>query len=246
MVRDIRDVFCDRDFFVIFAGFMLWYLFGYIESVGSPFMNLHFWGLQTEELAYLGVTTLVGVPFAFVLIPWVTRTLDKRNTTIRSSLAVLVLPNVPICLRLLDVSWYPDNDSPWVLYIILVVSLINAITGTIAAVTYSSIYADLTDAHEYRTHRKREGTIFAARSFSGKAARAMGLMIGGTILDLIAFPRNAPLGSVPDDVIWNLGLFVGPATTVFSAAGIALFLFYRLDKARHAAITKALQARRAH
>ena len=121
----------------------------------------------------------------------------------------------------------------------------NAGTGTIAAVTYSSIYADLTDSHEYRTHQRREGTIFAARSFSGKAAGALGLMMGGAILDLIAFPENAPYGSVPDEVVWNLGLFVGPATSIFSAAGIALFLLYRLDQARHAEMTRELQARRA-
>ena len=245
MVRDVREVFRDRDFFVIFAGFMLWYLFGFIESVGSPFMNLHFWGLQTEEIAYFGVTALLGLPVAFALVPWVTRTFDKRNTMIGSSLAYLILPNIPICLRLMDVSWYPGNSSPWILYINLGVSLLNAVTGTIAAVTYSSIYADLTDSHEYRMHQRREGTIFAARSFSGKAAGAFGLMIGGAILDLIAFPEDALYGSVPDEVIWNLGFFVGPATSVFSAAGIALFLLYRLDRARHATIKRALQARRA-
>ena len=245
IVRDVRDVFRDRDFLVIFAGFMLWYLFGYIESVGSPFMNLHFWGLQTEELAYFGVVTLFGLPVAFALVPWITRTFDKRNTMIGSSLAYLLLPNIPICLRLLDVPWYPDNSSPWILYINLSIAFVNASTGTIAAITYSSIYADLSDSHEYRTHHRREGAIFAARSFSGKAAGAFGLVIGGAILDLIAFPENAPYGAVPDDVVWNLGFFVGPATSVFSAAGIGLFLLYRLDKARHAEIARTLEARRA-
>lgn len=243
IVQDIREVFRDRDFLVIFAGFMLWFLFGYIESVGSPFMNLHFWGLKTEELAYIGVVTLFGLPVAFALVPWITRTFDKRNTMIGSSLTFLVLPNIPICLRLLEVPWYPDNSSPWILYINLGVVFVNAVSGTIAAVTYSSIYADLSDAHEYRTHQRREGAIFAARSFSGKAAGAFGLMIGGAILDLIAFPKNAPYGAVPDDVIWNLGLFVGPATSIFSAAGIGLFLFYRLDKARHAEIARSLEER---
>ena len=245
IVRDIREIFRDRDFLVIFAGFMLWFLFGYIESVGSPFMNLHFWGLQTEDLAYLGLVTLCGLPVAFTLVPWVTRTFDKRNTMIGSSLAYLLLPNVPICLRLLEVQWYPDNNSPWILYINLSVAFVNAVSGTVAAVTYSSIYADLSDSHEYRTHQRREGAIFSARSFSGKAAGAFGLMIGGAILDLIQFPKNAPYGAVPDDVIWNLGLFVGPATSVFSAAGIGLFLFYRLDKSRHAEILQALEVRRA-
>ena len=50
IVQDIREVFRDRDFLVIFAGFMLWFLFGYIESVGSPFMNLHFGDLRPKNL----------------------------------------------------------------------------------------------------------------------------------------------------------------------------------------------------
>ena len=115
----------------------------------------------------------------------------------------------------------------------------------IAGVTYTSIYADLTDAHEFRTHKRREGAIFSARSFFGKATGAFGLMIGGAILDLIAFPKNAPYGSVLDDVIWNLGLFVGPATSIFSVLGIGLFLLYRIDKTRHAEIVQELEARRA-
>ena len=67
-------------------------------------------------------------------------------------------------------------------------------------------------------------------------------MIGGAILDLIAFPKNAPYGAVPDDVIWNLGLFVGPATSIFSAAGIGLFR--SIDWiARHAEIAPSLEER---
>ena len=131
-------MFQDRDFLVIFAGFMLWFLFGYTESVGMPFMNLHFWGLQTEELAYFGIVSLLGLPVAFALVPWITQTFDKRNTMIGSSLVYLILPNIPICLRLLEVPWFPDNSSPWILYITLAVAFVNAGSGTIAAVTYSS------------------------------------------------------------------------------------------------------------
>ena len=71
---------------------MLWFLFGYTESVGMPFMNLHFWGLQTEELAYFGIVSLLGLPVAFALVPWITQTFDKRNTMIGSSLVYLILP----------------------------------------------------------------------------------------------------------------------------------------------------------
>ena len=60
---------------------------------------------------------------------------------------------------------------------------------------------------------------------------------------MIAFPKNAPYGTVPDDTVWNLGFFAGPATSVFSALGIGLLCLYRIDAARHAAMVRELEAR---
>ncbi len=74
---------------------------------------------------------------------------------------------------------------------------------------------------------------------------ALGLVIGGVILDLIAFPEGARTGSVPDDIIWNLGFFVGPATSVFTLLGVVFFFFYRIDRKRHAEIAAAIKARAA-
>ena len=203
-------MFRDRDFFVIFAGFILWYLFGFIALVGGPFMSLHFWGLKTEHLAWFSVASLVALPVGFFLVPPLTRAFDKKPIVIASSLTYLLLANIPICLRLLDVSWYPDNTSPWVLIINLGVAFAGGCAATGVAITYPSMCADLTDAHEYRTGQRREGALFAARSFANKTAGAMGLLIGGAILDAIAFPRNAPYGTVPDDIVWNPGFFAGP------------------------------------
>jgi GPH family glycoside/pentoside/hexuronide:cation symporter len=245
LLEDMREVFRDRDFFVIFAGFILWYLFGFIESVGQPYMGVHFWGLPTEQIAYFYVVSLVAFPISFLLVPVVTRKLDKKMTLLSSSLAVIILPNVLICLRLFAASWYPENGSPWVLINLLSFMFVSVCTYAICGATYSSIYADLADAHELRTHKRREGAIYSTRSFANKAAGALGLMIGGMIIDAIAFPENATLGSVPDDVVWNLGFFVGPATSIFSLMGIMLFIFYRMDKTRHAEIVQELAARRA-
>ena len=88
----------------------------------------------------------------------------------------------------------------------------------------------------------------AARSLFADAEQMIGLqlpvLIGGAVLDFIEFPTNAVQGAVPADVIWSLGLFVGPATSIFSLLGVVSFLRYQIDKTRHQQIIRDLEARR--
>jgi Na+/melibiose symporter-like transporter len=67
----------------------------------------------------------------------------------------------------------------------------------------------------------------------------------GIILDIVAFPENATYGSVPPDIIWNLGFFVGPATSIFTLVGIALFFLYGINRERYQSIVRELGERRA-
>ena len=62
-------------------------------------------------------------------------------------------------------------------------------------------------------------------------------------MDFIAFPENATYGSVHPDIIWDLGFFVGPATSIFTLMGVVFFFFYRIDKARHDEILRQLADR---
>ena len=51
------------------------------------------------------------------------------------------------------------------------------------------------------------------------------------------------MGSVPAEIVWQLGFIAGPATSVFTLGGLALYVRYRIDRTRHAAIMASLQAR---
>ena len=53
------------------------------------------------------------------------------------------------------------------------------------------------------------------------------------------------MGEVEADIVWQLGLIAGPATSVFSTIGVLCYLFYRIDRKRHAGITAALAERQA-
>ena len=244
LVADMATVFGDRDFVVVFAGSFLFALIGAIEGVGNAFMGVHFWGLATEQLAYIGLVWLGAFAVGFALVPLATRWFDKKATLMGFAIVAVASPNVPICLRLAEFSWFPANDSPWVLTIYLTAAFIGACTLPVLGATYNSMYADLADAHELRTRRRREGAIYSTRAFTNKAAIAVGTILGGIVLDLVAFPEAAEQGTVPADVIWNLGFFVGPATSVFTLMAVCLFAFYRIDKVRHQRIVAVLAGRR--
>jgi Na+/melibiose symporter-like transporter len=53
------------------------------------------------------------------------------------------------------------------------------------------------------------------------------------------------MGSVPAEIVWQLGFIAGPATSVFTLGGLALYVRYRIDRKRHAAIMQSLGARSA-
>ncbi|MDA0790539.1 MAG: MFS transporter [Proteobacteria bacterium] len=245
LLGDMVEVFRDRNFVVVFAGSILVALIAAIEGVGQPFMGVHFWGLTTEQLSYGAIVALLAFALGFSIVPVVTRRFDKKPVLIGFGLVAVLVVNLPICLRLLDFAWFPENGSPWILTIYLAVIFVGATTLPVLGATYNSMYADLADAHELRTHRRREGAIYSTRAFANKATGALGLFIGGIILDVVAFPENASYGSVPDEIIWNLGFFVGPATSIFTLMGVAIFVLYRMDQAKHREIVSELIARRA-
>jgi Na+/melibiose symporter-like transporter len=105
------------------------------------------------------------------------------------------------------------------------------------------MFADITDEHELDVGERREGIIFSARAFALKATGSMGLIFGGILLDYIQFPRGARLGEVSADITWQLGFIAGPATSVITLAGMALYLGYRIDRKRHETIVQLLATR---
>lgn len=110
-------------------------------------------------------------------------------------------------------------------------------------ITINSMFADIADELELSTGKRKEGIIYAARAFSTKAASSLGLIVGGIILDAIAFPAKAEPGTVDADVIFRLGIAQGPGTSIFVMAALVLYMRYGLDRHKHADIRRQIQER---
>ncbi len=244
-LQDFKEVFSNRSYRLILFGMLLSTFAIAVEAVLSPFMGVHFWGLTTERLALISIATLIGLWIGLPLAPWVTRKLDKRLALVLPAVFVVINANAALCLRLLDVSWFPDNESPWIFWIYFFRYLLQGICLPVIFASFNSMFADISDEVELETGVRKEGVIYASRSFAAKVTSAMGALLGGVVLDLITFPRGAVAGTVDPDTIWWLGFTEGPATSLLSFLGVLFYLRYQIDQKRHAEIRAAIAARTA-
>jgi Na+/melibiose symporter-like transporter len=244
LFAEFKAAFANRSFRAIFFGMMLSTMVLAVEGVFNPFMGFHFWGLTTEQLRWIPLAQLVGLCLSVLLLPPITRWLDKKMTLIVSALVVIVNINIPIVLSLTGVAWFPDKGSEALLALLIVSGLVTAALAPIIFATLNSMFADIADEHELDTGYRREGVIFAARSFAVKATGSLGLIFGGALLDVIAFPRGALMGSVDSEIVWLLGFIAGPATSVFTILGVLLYARYSINRDRHAQIKGLLAERR--
>ncbi len=241
---DFVAVFKNSSFRLIFFGMLLTTFTIAIEAVFNPFMGVHFWGLPTETLAFVSLGTLVGLWIGLPLAPIITRKFDKKKALVIPAVFVMVNANAALVLRLLDVDWFPDNESPWIFWIYFSRYLLQAICLPVILASFNSMFADIADEVELETGERHEGVIFSARSFANKTSGALGAIVGGVALDLIQFPSGAVAGTVDPDVIWWLGVIEGPATTLLSFCGILFYLRYRIDGKRHREIVEEIAAMR--
>ena len=243
LAREVMTAFSNRSFRMLFAGLMFAVIMLGIEGVFMVYMYVHFWGLPTESMRWMGPTAIAALPLSIALAPLLTRRFEKRRILIVLSSIIIVNTNVMICLRLFtDV--LPPSGTPQLLALLLTFVFIGGLAGPAVLVTLNSMFADIADEQELLTGQRQEGIIFSARSFAFKAAGALASVFGGIGLDLIAFPRGAAPGQVPEDILFLLGMVAGPLTSVCGLLILLFYLGYGLNRTRVEEIQRELAVRR--
>jgi Na+/melibiose symporter-like transporter len=244
LASELFIVLRNANFRAVFFGVVMYAAIQGIESAFTPFMGVHFWGFTTEDLFYLMFVGWIGFPIAFALTPKLTQWVDKKYSVMIGLAAWVIAVNIPICLRLFEVPWFPGNESGWILFFFLAAATVGALCAPIIAATSDSMLADVADEHELDTTVRREGVIYSVRTFSQKGAAAFGTMIGGILLSVIDFPQYAARGSVDAETVWTLGMIAGPATSIFSIAALLFYFRYGIDRTRYKEIATALELRK--
>ena len=66
-------------------------------------------------------------------------------------------------------------------------------------------------------------------------------MLGGIVLSVVGFPPSVDAAGVPPDVVFRMGVCMGPILGTLHMIPILLYLLYRLDRRRHAEIHAQLE-----
>ena len=231
ILRQVGVTLSNRNFLALFMAGLFAAIGAGVATNFDTYINTHFWEFTPKQVSWIVLSLFLSAALAANVSTRVTQRFDKKATALGIYALSIVWGTAPVVLRLLE--WFPPNHSPWLFPIMVVHTVISVTLIIMFGIVQSSMLADIVEESEISTGRREEGLFFAARTFAQKATSGVGTLFAGIALDLIHFPRGAESGTVPDDVVFNLGLIYGPMLAVFYVLALAAMGFYRITRAGH-------------
>lgn len=245
-LHDIREIFRNRSFVILFSSLLLLFIGGGTAATLFLHVATFFWKLPGWTIAAIGLSAPLGLLLGVPVSVFVSNRFEKRSVVIA---CFVVLVGYHASITVLSIVGVLPASGPVLQAILIGVALfIGAVLGC-AGIGFQSMMADAADEHEFLFGTRREALYYAGLNFSAKAASGVGVLLAGVALDLIGFPTNlAARGGaslhIPLAVTNHLGLIYGPGVAVIYTLGAVVFLAYRLDRPAYAKIQEELEERR--
>lgn len=237
---EVAQTLADKSFF----GLMLAALFGAIATGVTAAITFtilsFFWDLTSEQLFLYTAFVFVSAALAFVMTPLISRHLNKKRATILLGTLAFGAAPVPVILRLLDIM--PANGDPWLFPILIVVNTLDVALIIGMQINFSSMIADLVEHSELKTGRRSEGIFFASVTFIRKCTQGIGVLIAGFIIELANFPKQTAGKDIPEQVLFDLGLFYAPTLWILWTAMLVSISIYHIDEQQHKENLRKLKA----
>ena len=229
--HQVADVFKSASARVVVLAGVLYYagLGTYVAL--SVYIYSYFWEFTSKQVSIIVIPMALA---ALVLPPAMARWAagrEKKAVAITGLLGGMAINVVPISLRLLG--FFPENGSETLFWTMLVAGFFETNFFLVFDICWRSMIADLTERTELETGRRNEGVISSTVTFTTKCADALGTLIAGILLSLIAFPTETGIGDVPPEVVAKLGLIYGPVVFVIWMGVILTIRRYRISRSRH-------------
>jgi Na+/melibiose symporter-like transporter len=237
-VREFRETLANRAFFALFGAGIFGGMGAGIAIALTIYFNTYFWELSSDQMSALLLLNFVSAIVAFGVTPKLSLRMGKRAAAIRAALVVIIFGPAPILLRLLGL--FPGNDSPYLMPTLAVLNTILVALFIMASILVASMLADVVEDSEVTTGRRSEGVFFAANAFVQKSVSGIGIFGSTLLLKAIHFPRGAQPGSVPPEIVRNLGIAYVPTFVVLFLLMVACVASYRISRAGHEANLRRL------
>ncbi|NQZ99456.1 MAG: MFS transporter [Myxococcales bacterium] len=243
VIADVRAALAVRPFRFLFIATLLIFTAGGVANNLNLYSGIYFWQIDTREMAaygaFLGIGTVVGMIF------WtrVSHRIDKKPTFLLGLFIFTVFVSFPpICKA---IGLFPPRESSAYLPLFTLCGTLFAFGVAGPTVMGGSMMADITDADEVSSGRRREGIFFGALALVAKASVALGSIIAGRVVDLVGlFPGTDP-SEVAPEVARQLGLVQGGTLLVLVSLSLAALSRYDLTREAHQRIRQTLDARAA-
>lgn len=222
-----------------FAG-IVYYTASGTYAVLWVYIYSFFWEFSSQDIALLVIPMVLGGVALLPLLSRVTFEREKKKVAITMFIGAAAVNAAPILLRLLG--FFPENGTDLLFWIMMSAGFFETLLFLLLDAVWVSMVTDLTEQNELNTGRRNEGVILSTLSFLQKCAGALGTLVGGLIIDLIAFPDNAAVGEVSPEILFDLGLVYGPLILALYLVACLFINRYRLSRDDHSAALAQLHA----
>lgn len=242
---EMREIARNRTFRILFVAGLLFNIENGVHQALGLHVVTFFWQLTPGQIQGLGMAAVLGLVLGAPLAGPFGKRVEKRTMLLISMTGMVVCHGLPATLKLLGLVQLTGGV---LIGFLGVLAFSGGAMMALTMIAFVSIIPDAADEHEHLFGTPRQGLYFAGWSFATKTATGAGVLIAGTVLQLIDFPVNLveqdPGMVLPAYMTAWLAIAHGPGAGVLSVIGIALVLLYRIDKKAHARIMADLTVRR--
>ena len=237
----VRDVFRCRPLrSVMVSGILYWAGNGTYAALWV-YIYSYFWEFTSWQIAIIVVPMVVAGLFLPPILSRLSHGREKKQVAIFGLVGAALVNVLPISLRLAGV--LPDNGTDVLFYIMFGLAFFETAFFLFYDVSWRSMTADVTETLQLETGRRNEGVISSTMTFASKCADALGTLLAGMLLALIAWPTETAVGDVPADTIFNLGVIYGPLVVVIYLCACFALRGYNISRADHGAAVSRLEER---
>ena len=235
----VRDVLRRRPTRAVIVSGMLYWAGSGTYAALWVYIYSYFWEFTSAQISLIVVPMMLGGLFLPPILSRIAHGREKKRVAIFGLLGASVVNVFPIAMRLLG--FFPDNGTEALFYIMVGLAFFETVLYLVYDVNWRSMTADITEQMELETGRRNEGVISSAMTFASKCAYALGTMIAGTMLALIAFPTETAVGEVPADTLFDLGLVYGPLVLVIWLGACYAISRYNISREYHSQTVARLE-----
>jgi len=212
------------------------YFLRYWVAQGNLVATVNFFGF---DIAIVSAFFAIMMPVSVLFIPfwlWFARLRNKRE-------AYMLGMGIWVIAQLMFITIQPEQVN-----YLLVLAGLTGIGVSAAYVLPDSLFADIIEWDELRTHRRQEGIYFGIRAFIRKLAGAVVVFLA--LQSLGWFGYQSPLAGVtqftqPDSALKVIRLLVSLFGAIMLSGTIILTWFFPLSREKHQRIQRLLERRRA-